>query len=735
MDNIGRTDAITGGMHVNNSPAIATKKQNETLVRLTEDIVTIKGESKSDTESIAKIAVKDSPSADSAISTPQKAVDAQVKTEGTEPPPKTISVIEEKPVEKTAHAGVKEEEPEKQYNENFIPGESAKLIDTKSTVENLTKLARSVRMKDNLLLVGPTGAGKTAIVKYLSHLTQTGLRRINLNDMTDITEIIGGYKPNDQGRPEWSDGIVVDAMKKGQWLLLDEINLADPAILERMNSLLDDDRYLILTEKNNEMVKSHENFRVFATMNPSSYAGRKKLSAAMMNRLHKIWMDGLEPQEMVEIMKLKTNLDDKTLLQMAMFHQTIADMSEHRQIGKRDGPYPFTLRDTLKWIKRINHFREKDKNVKIGKLIWREARHVYEDRFIKDSDKAIIEDTLKLTFAEKNKPANNVKPSITENGNTVTIGAVDLDVNPKGGQFVPGKKAKLVNVGSTVKVLERMAKCTKFDEPVLMVGPTASGKTAMVKYMANLTNNNLRRYNLSMQTDTTEFIGGFKPTGVPGEYVWTDGILVDAMKKGDWVVLDEINLAEPAILERINSLLDGDRSLVLTEKGNERIEAHPNFRVFATMNPATSEYGGRKDLSLAMRNRFSEMWVPGVTESSEQKEIVEVFMKKVPGGDEIAPKMVDLQNKIAEKVKNKEIAAKQREGFVYTLRNIGRWADFIKEFHEETSVEEAFLNGADHIYASEIADKKDRETVKKLARQIWGGKEVTEEKKDENKTE
>jgi len=733
MVEIGRTESIASGVQVKKSSARVTKKQNETLAHLTDDIVTIKGKGGSGPKVATKAEVKDSQATESAKATSGKAVDTPVKMDGVEPPPRTISVIEEEPVAKTAHAGVEEKETEKQYDENFIPGESAKLIDTKSTVENLTKLARSVRMKDNVLLVGPTGAGKTAIVKYLAHLTQNSLRRINLNDMTDITEIIGGYKPNEQGRPEWHDGIVVEAMRKGQWLLLDEINLADPAILERMNSLLDDDRYLVLTEKNNEIVKSHENFRVFATMNPSSYAGRKKLSAAMMNRLHKIWVDGLEPQEMVEIMKIKTDLDDKTLLQMAMFHQTIADMAEHRQIGKRDGPYPFTLRDCLKWIKRINHFKAKDKKANVGKLIWREARHVYEDRFIKDSDKAIIEDTLKLTFAEKNKPAE-VKPSITENGDTVSIGAIDLDVNSKGGQFVPSKKARLVNVDSTVKVLEKMAKCTKFDEPVLMVGPTAAGKTAMVKYLANMTNNNLRRYNLSMQTDTTEFIGGYKPTGVPGEYVWTDGILVDAMKKGDWVVLDEINLAEPAILERINSLLDGDRSLVLTEKGNERIEAHPNFRVFATMNPATSEYGGRKELSLAMRNRFSEMWVPGVVDPEEQKEIMKVFMKKVPDGDKVAPKMVDFQNQLAEKVKNKEIAAKQREGFVYTLRNLGRWADFMKEFHEETSVEEAFLDGAEHVYASEIADKKDRETVKKLARRIWSGKEETEEKKDENKT-
>ena len=727
MVDIKRPDALTGGMNISGIPGRKIQKQEPAKINMPGDSVTIQGGIKAPDNATAKVMPK------VGTITADKVVMEQgdIKTvAGNEGPPTAIPMIDEQP-EVKAHSGVKEEEQTQQmYDEAFIPGPSAKLIDTKSTVENLTKLARSVRMGENVLLVGPTGAGKTAMIKYMAHLTQNGLRRINLSDMTDITEIIGGYKPNEQGRPEWQDGIVVEAMKKGQWLLLDEVNLADPAILERLNSLLDDDRSLVLSEKNNEIVKAHENFRAFATMNPASYAGRKKLSAAMMNRLHKVWIDGMEPQEMVEILKNKTDLPDKTLLQMAMFHQTIADMAEHRQIGKRDGPFPFTLRDMSKWIKRVNYFKERDKNADVGKLIWKEARHVYEDQFIKDADKAVVEDTLRLTFSEKNKPSD-AKPEITEQGDKVMVGDMDLEVNPNGGAFVPGKKARLVNVESSSKVMEKMAKCVKFDEPALLVGPTAAGKTAKVKYLANLTNNNLRRYNLSMQTDTTEFIGGYKPTGVPGEYVWSDGILIDAMKKGDWVVLDEINLAEPAILERINSLLDGDRSIVLTEKGNERVEAHPKFRIFATMNPATSEYGGRKALSLAMRNRFTEMWDPGVNTKDEQSEIVKVFLKKVPDGDKVAPKMVQFQHELADKIANRELAAKQREGFVYTLRNLKSWCDFMKEFNEEDGVEGAFINGAEHVYASEVADKNDRKTIMAMAKRIWGGEAApAEDKKD-----
>ena len=64
------------------------------------------------------------------------------------------------------------------------------------------------------------------------------------------------------------------------------------------------------------------------------------------------------------------------------------------------------------------------------------------------------------------------------------------------------------------------------------------------------------------------------------------------MRKGWWVLLDEVNLAEPQILERLNSVLEVEPTLILTEYDNSPIDpVHPGFRLFATMNPA--EYAGR----------------------------------------------------------------------------------------------------------------------------------------------
>ena len=47
---------------------------------------------------------------------------------------------------------------------------------------------------------------------------------------------------------EWHDGILVEAMREGGLLLIDEISLANDSVLERLNSVLERERTLTLTE-------------------------------------------------------------------------------------------------------------------------------------------------------------------------------------------------------------------------------------------------------------------------------------------------------------------------------------------------------------------------------------------------------------------------------------------------------------------------------------------------------
>ena len=64
------------------------------------------------------------------------------------------------------------------------------------------------------------------------------------------------------------------------------------------------------------------------------------------------------------------------------------------------------------------------------------------------------------------------------------------------------------------------------------------------------------------------------------------------MRKGYWIILDELNLAPTDVLEALNRLLDDNRELFVAET-QEVIKAHPRFMLFATQNPP-GLYGGRK---------------------------------------------------------------------------------------------------------------------------------------------
>ena len=53
-------------------------------------------------------------------------------------------------------------------------------------------------------------------------------------------------------------------------------------------------------------------------------------------------------------------------------------------------------------------------------------------------------------------------------------------------------------------------------------------------------------------------------------FEWCDGILVEGMKEGGCVLIDEISLAEDAVLERLNSVLEPERKLLVAERGRHK---------------------------------------------------------------------------------------------------------------------------------------------------------------------
>ena len=185
----------------------------------------------------------------------------------------------------------------------YIP-DVTNFIETALDKKNIQSIMGSVLDNEALLLVGPTGCGKTSTVKWLAGKTNNSYRRIQLTGGTGVDNLVGKWLINSQGT-YWEDGILTEAMRQGYWLLLDEINAVLPEVLIIINSILDDDRELILDEKGRERVKAHADFRLFAAMNPwEDYTGTKEMNRATADRFVGLEFEYTSPEVEKEIISV-----------------------------------------------------------------------------------------------------------------------------------------------------------------------------------------------------------------------------------------------------------------------------------------------------------------------------------------------------------------------------------------------------------------------------------------------
>ena len=227
--------------------------------------------------------------------------------------------------------------------------EFAKYIVTKSVKQRLRDVARAIYYhKSPILLQGPTSAGKTSLIKHIASAAGYKCIRINNHANTDVQEYTGTYSTDKHGNIRFHEGPLVQALRMGYWVILDELNLAPSDVLEALNRLLDDNRELYVPEIN-ETIKPHANFMLFATQNPAgAYGGRKTLSRAFRNRFIEIYVDDIPEQELPTILEKSCLIAESQAKRMV---QSSKKLRQHRQksaifAGKHGY---ITPRDLLKW--------------------------------------------------------------------------------------------------------------------------------------------------------------------------------------------------------------------------------------------------------------------------------------------------------------------------------------------------------------------------------------------------
>jgi len=190
---------------------------------------------------------------------------------------------------------------------------------------------------------------------------------------------------------------------------------------------------------------------------------------------------------------------------------------------------------------------------------------------------------------------------------------------------------------STAKEIDVFEHAYKNKLPMLLKGPTGTGKTRFIEYMAHHLNRALITISCHEETSSTDLIGRYIIKGA--ETIWIDGPLTKAVKEGAIIYLDEIAEARPDVIVAVHSLTDHRRELFIDKLG-ERVKAHQDFMLVASFNPGYQR--GFKELKPSTRQRF----VAVSFDYPDAKTEAEILVNETELGLSIARKLVNIATKI-----------------------------------------------------------------------------------------
>lgn len=173
-----------------------------------------------------------------------------------------------------------------------------------------------------------------------------------------------------------------------------------------------------------------------------------------------------------------------------------------------------------------------------------------------------------------------------------------------------------------------------------LVGPHGCGKTELAIQFAARLNLPLLIMDCANLREARDWFG-YK-TAREGTVYWHESQFVKAVEAGNHVILlDELNRANPHLLNTLMPLLDARRFTYLEEKG-DKICVGPGTVFFASMNEGAG-YTGTSALDRAIRDRF-----PRVVELTYlgEKDEIKLLVKRVGIAEDIATRLVQMANKI-----------------------------------------------------------------------------------------
>ena len=168
--------------------------------------------------------------------------------------------------------------------------------------------AAAYRSRLPILLKGPTGCGKTRLVRHMAWELGRPLITVACHDDLSSGDLVGRFLLKD-GATEWSDGPLTRAVRDGAIAYLDEVVEARKDIVVVLHPLADDRRVLTL-DKLGLMLEAPPEFMLVASFNPGYQSAVKDLKQSTRQRFVAIELGYPEPDLERKILSGETGATD-----------------------------------------------------------------------------------------------------------------------------------------------------------------------------------------------------------------------------------------------------------------------------------------------------------------------------------------------------------------------------------------------------------------------------------------
>jgi len=272
-------------------------------------------------------------------------------------------------------------------------------------------------------------------------------------------------------------------------------------------------------------------------------------------------------------------------------------------------------------------------------------------------------------------------------------------------ELIPKNTPLFVDNGENY--VERIARALSYFKQCALIGPSGTGKTHIVYMVAELARLPLWEINCGLQTSVFDLFGRYIGLGKEN---WIDGLIVNWLRKGGILYLDEANMMKQDVATRLNPVLDTRGHMVLNEKDSELIPRHKDAYLIIAMNPVSSEFAGTKPLNAAMRRRMS-VWLNfdymSVGKRIDEKEI-DLLTESSKIDRETATKMVKIGAKLREEYKNGDLP------YAPSIGDLMNWGMLISD---GTTIEES----SDETIISMTSDDPEiQDEVRKIINKFLG---------------